>query len=573
LPWICIATARRPLERTHGAIINAVTVPRLRWWLAAIWLGFLFRGWFYAAMFPLWEGFDEFAHFGVIRAMAVKGVWLPPRNQPEPRDVVESLQLAPVPWQVRGWHEFRSSLTEEQYWALPAGERHQRESALRNLPASWSREDSAGPSAYEALQPPLYYWLMAPVLYVLKDSGLLAQVLWLRMLSAAIASLAVPLTFAIAFAVTGREPVALGCAAVLAVMPGFAIDVGRVSNESLSILLFTVLTWVGLRVLTRAPDMRGAVALGVCLGLGLLTKAYFLTAVPAVFLLLIYKYRRAWTAGVASGAVTLVIAGWWYARNILTTGTLAGLAESVILRNKSLPAILSVIPHVPWLRALDTILVSHLYYGGWSSLGVRSWMYHVFFTIVLVAALGLVAQLRRVEVLWLAAVYGFFWLGQFYNVLLQYLANGLAGSMGWYMYAVVACEVVLCAVAFRCRVWTMTLGTILFALLDLYGMHWVAIPYYTGMIVHKFNGALTALHLVEVRDFDAVFARLAANKPPPLSAPVLIVLWILYLAGTVLPIVLVVCDAMGGYLRRECSESRNSSNPGNQNATIRMDTR
>lgn len=222
------------------------------------------------------------------------------------------MQLAPVPWRVRGWHEFWSSLAEEQYRALPAGERHQRESALRNLPASWSREDSAGPAAYKALQPPLYYWLMAPVLYVSKDSGLLPQVLWLGMSSVAIASLAVPLTFAIALTVAGREPIALGCAAVLAVIPGFATDVARVANESLSILLFTVLTWVGLRVLTRAADMRGPVALGVCLGLGLLTKACFLTAVPTAFLLVICKYRRASIAGATSGVVTLVIAGWWY---------------------------------------------------------------------------------------------------------------------------------------------------------------------------------------------------------------------------------------------------------------------
>lgn len=98
-------------------------------------------------------------------------------------------------------------------------------------------------------------------------------------------------------------------------------------------------------------------------------------------------------------------------RNILTTGTFAGLAESVVLLNQNLPAILSVIPHVRWLRTLDIILVTHLYFCEWSFLGVRSWMYHIFFAIALVAALSLVVELRRVEV-WLAAIYGFFWLGQ-----------------------------------------------------------------------------------------------------------------------------------------------------------------
>lgn len=77
-------------------------------------------------------------------------------------------------------------------------------------------------------------------------------------------------------------------------MPGFATNVARVSNEPLAILLFALMIWLGLRILNRAPDGVSAVVLGAVLGLGLLTKAYFLTAVPAVLLLLLYKYRKAW---------------------------------------------------------------------------------------------------------------------------------------------------------------------------------------------------------------------------------------------------------------------------------------
>ena len=522
---------------------DALPSVRAHWFLAAVWICFLFRGWFYASMFPLWEGYDEFAHFGVIRAMTTKGILLVPRNQPGPRDVEESLKLAPVPWPVRDWDVFRSSLTEEAYWSLPPEERRQREARLRDMPRSWQREDSAGGvSAYEALQPPLYYWLMAPALYALSGSGLLAQVMLLRWIGVAIASLAVPLSFAIAFTVTERESVALGCASVVAVMPGFAINAARVSNEPLAILLFTLLIWLGLRILNRAPDGGSATALGAVLGLGLLTKAYFLTAVPAVGLLLIYKYGRAWLAALTTTVTTVAIAGWWYVRNVVTTGTLSGLAEPVMLGDRSVTALLPAVFQIPWVRAVDVILVSHLYFCGWSSLKVRSWMYHVFFAVALLAALGLIAQLRRPMVLWLVAVYGFFWLGQFYNVLLQYLTKGLAGSMGWYMYSVVACEVVLCAVAFGRRVSAVAAGTILFGLLDLYGMHWLAIPYYAGIIGHRANGVLPAVQIGEFRTFglEAMIGRLAANKWAPMSQPVLIVLWILYLAGTILPMAMMV---------------------------------
>lgn len=521
---------------------------RIRWLLASIWICFLFRGWFYASMLPLWEGYDEFAHFGVVRALTAKGILLVPRDQPGPRDVEESLKLAPVPWEVRGWDVFRSSLTEEAYWGLPPEERRRREARLRDMPPSWEGEDSVGGvSAYEALQPPLYYWLMAPALYALKGSGLLAQMMLLRWIGIAIASLAVPLTFGIALTVTRRESVALGCSAVVAVMPGFATNVARISNEPLAILLFTLLISLGLGILNRAPGAGSAVSLGAVLGLGLLTKAYFLTAVPAVLLLLFYKYGRVWVAGLTTSVITVAIAGWWYLRNVVTTGTFSGLAEPGMLRDRSMTALLAAVPHIPWVRAIDVILVSHLYFCGWSSLTVRSWMYRVFFAIAMLAALGLIVQLRRPAVFWLVGIYGFFWLGQLYNVWLQYLTKGLAGSMGWYMYAVVASEVVLCAVAFgRLRVLGVALGTVLFGLLDLYGMHWLAIPYYTGIIGHRPNGALAALHISEFRavGFDAVFERLAVNKCALMSPRVLIALWILYFAGTILPVAVMLLLAL-----------------------------
>jgi hypothetical protein len=68
-------------------------------------------------------------------------------------------------------------------------------------------------------------------------------------------------------------------------------------------------------------------------------------------------------------------------------------------------------------------------------------------------------------------------------------------------------------------------------------MHWLAIPYYTGIIGHRANGALAAMHIGELRavGFGGVLERLAVNKWAALSPHVLVILWILYLAGTVLP--------------------------------------
>lgn len=108
--------------------------------------------------------------------------------------------------------------------------------------------------------------------------------------------------------------------------------------------------------------------------------------------------------------------------------------------------------------------------------------------------------------------------------------------MGWYMYAVVGAETVLTVAGLqrmlppRLAVWAAAAGAGLFALLDLYTVHGVAIPYYTGMIRHRANNTLEALHWSALQNLGpgGAMERLAALVP----AALLLALWLLYLAGT-----------------------------------------
>jgi len=476
----------------------------MRWsrTLAIIWVCFAARLFFYAAMQPPWEGYDEWAHFSVIRLMAC-GHALVDRNAPVPADIDQSLDTWPRPWE------------------------------LRNLPPHSPR----GLTAYEALQPPLYYWLATPLVWASRTWPLATQIMLVRFFSTLIASLIVPLVGYIVYDVFEDERVAVAAAAMTALMPGLAIDVARVGNDSLAVLIFTLLIWLGLRP--------AGWALGVTLGLGLLTKAYFLVAIPA---LLFFPRNWRWRAL----APPLAIAGWWYARNLWTTGTLAGLSESVMLRDTTTHDLLQRVAHMPWLKAIDAILLSHIYFGGWSSLTIRSWMYHLFYLIIPLAAIGLLQFLwgRRPRLrgdvhvptpaegrvtshetlLWLIAIYLAFWLAQLYNAFLIYASKGVPASMGWYLYAVIAAEVALCVAG---RYWVAATGAVLFALLDLYTVHLIAIPYYTGVIAHKPTGALLAVHLADLghAGFLHTFDRLAAFKP--LGPEFLIALWVFYVAATV----------------------------------------
>src|ERR1039457_6175478 len=298
---------------------------RVDWRGVGIWACFVARLAFYSSMLPLWEGYDEWAHFSVIRHMAVSHEALVEREAAVPRDVEASLQLAPVPWEMRylppPW------LTQDSYWSLPAEMRARRQAAFRTMPRAWSREAGGGGfRTYEALQPSLYYWMMTPAERLLGSSSLAVQVMALRWLSVLLASLAIPLVFAVGRRVFD-EPLALGCAAIVALMPGVALDVARVGNDGLSMVLFSLLAWLAVRMMARGWDLWPAVGLGFTLGLGLLTKAYFLTAIPAFALLWLWELRRARAGrgvtvlhGLLAAAIGAAMAGWWYLRNLQLTG-------------------------------------------------------------------------------------------------------------------------------------------------------------------------------------------------------------------------------------------------------------
>jgi hypothetical protein len=71
-------------------------------------------------------------------------------------------------------------------------------------------------------------------------------------------------------------------------------------------------------------------------------------------------------------------------------------------------------------------------------------------------------------------------------------------------------------------------GTALFVLLDLYTTHFLLLPYYTGLIAHRADGALAAFHLSQLGNggFSVMMSRLM------LPAPAAVALWVGFLIAT-----------------------------------------
>ena len=451
----------------------------MAWRVWLVWILFLVRGSFYCAMLPLWEGWDEYAHFAWLQHWVDKGT-LPGFHDPVSREIDESMRLAPLAYELR-WIG-PPYLTHQQWWTLPQASREDRRRRLRALPPDYAHQAATHVfDFYEAQQPPLYYWLLAPALRWAAEWPLESRVLLIRLLSMALASLAIPLAWLAARCVAGDE-LAVFCAALLAVAPGFAIDVSRVANDCLAIVLVGVLFWLVLR-----PDA-SAVRVGVVLGAALLSKAYLLALVPGIVIL---WFRRRRDLAVSLG-LAVALAGWWYGRNLMMGYSLSGW-----LMHADARTLASEFFRINWLSAAHVIAKSFLWFGAWSFLTLKSWMYTLM-ELGTLAGVALAVRQRNPR-LWVPAVLTLpYFLAMGYGVVVYAATQQVPNLPGWYLWPLAAPMAVILVTGLR-RFSIVMIAAL--AAMDLYGVIALLVPYYAGLAERNRAGGaqfLTALARLQI---------------------------------------------------------------------------
>ncbi len=465
--------------------------------IALLWLCFVVRGLYYATVTPLWEGYDEYSHYAYLDYLIHNGNLPKPGVSRNSVEVEASLRADPLPWTQQQLHP--GVISYDRWWTLAPSERARR---LAAVPASHA-EDPAGDPIYEAQQPPLYYWTMAPVLAASERLGLTleARVRAVRYVSVLLCSLALPLGWMMAALVLGSDALAAGAVAVAVGMPEFLIDIARVGNESMAVVAGTALAYACVLAVCGRRGWKVAILMGATLAACLLTKVYFLSAIPAVCAIALVA--RSWKAAAAL-PIAAVLAGWWYRFIYLATGDPTGMIQSVALHQVPVGEKLRVALHLNWVRGIDVALFSHLWFGGWSFLQVKSWMYHVFYLIFAAGLVGLVLAAVRGRWRPLAApalLEVGLCAGLAYHVVLGQIGYGAPMTSGWYLYCMVFAEVALLAAGWNELVsWRIAAPVMaaLFALLDLYGLTVLQIPYYTGLTRHLANGRLAGLQLSQM---------------------------------------------------------------------------
>jgi len=523
-------------------------------------LAFLIRGTFYAVEQPIWEGFDEWAHFGYVQHVVQYGR-LPSRSDPLSDPLQRAVELAPV--SAAAAETATQSLTYDAFWRLPSAERLRRERELRELRSSYK---SAAPGKgalmqYEAQQPPLYYLLLAIPYLAVKGFSLPAQALTLRLASLLITAAGLLLCCRLASQVPACRRAAIPILLLLASWPGLLAGVCGIGNESLALTGGAAAILCLFRIVRRGSGMRDWILAGAALGAGLLTKSYMLALLPLLPLGAMVRAlrRRSSPLRAASGcllalALAGVTAGWCYIRTWLATGTLSGEMLDVAA-GPGFAGRLATIRNINWLRVLDTAASTHIWTGGWSFLTVRSWMYRVFELLAIAAGAGLIALAARLarkarrrrsvtdgeaRLSVAACAFLLFVFGMAYFAIVVYLTRGISMTAGWYLYGIAGAEAVLLASGFtglagtRRAAGCVAAAATLAGALDLYTVHFVSAPYYAGLTAHLPSGLLATFHLAGLRGVGLaeVFARLTVDKPAGVGPAIIAALWVGYLCAT-----------------------------------------
>jgi 4-amino-4-deoxy-L-arabinose transferase-like glycosyltransferase len=332
--------------------------------LALIAIAFLLIGALYAVRTPDWQVPDEPAHFNYIRQLAEE------RRFPV-------LELGDYR------QDYLGQLTSKGF--------------PPKLPVDGVE--------YEDWQPPLYYLLATPV-YLVFNGALLP----LRLFSVLLGAGVVLLAYAVAATVfPGRPLLALGTAAFVAFVPQHVAMMAGVNNDSLTELLIgaallMLLLWL-------RDEGRGGlwlVGLGIVLGLGLVTKASFLSIALTVALALVIAWwhdgERTWehlvrTLTLVFGPAVLIAAPWWL-HNVVTYGGLDiyGTAnhDTVVIGQPRTADWIATYGVRAWLERWVTFTFQS-FWGqfGWMGVLMPTWLYRALALWSAVLLIGFLSWLRE----------------------------------------------------------------------------------------------------------------------------------------------------------------------------------
>jgi hypothetical protein len=300
----------------------------------------------YTGLLPLWEGFDEPFHYGYVQHLWATHSFPIQRHTVLSEEVWQSFPLAPA-----------SYLVKRNLPMAPTFDDPDRADLRRRLEAldpALGAMRSQAPN-YESLHAPLAYALLVPFNALWSRLPLPDRVWRLRLIAA---SASVLVTGLLVWALARLLQLDTH-SQHLAVFLTFATQMfygttAHIANDFLAVPLFLLVIVCAVRLYNN-PDKRTALALGLSLAAGLLTKSYFLSLVP-------FALGLAWIRGQWRWVVpALLLSAPWHIRNEVLYRNLSGQQETY--GGASAGSLAQAALHLPWLHSFIATARSSLWYG------------------------------------------------------------------------------------------------------------------------------------------------------------------------------------------------------------------
>ena len=394
----------------------------------------------HVAFLPPWEGFDETAHWSYIQELSDLGH--PPRYGADGLSQDVDRYPGPMPYRSAPPFQATGRPTYRTY----------RQKGAPALTGGPSRYASGPELNWQSQHPPLYYALMVPTYRLTAHGGWKAGLLALRLASFALAwaGLAIGVLATGRCVARGEADLGVWTAPIMAawpfLFPQFFPEFARLGNDSLCLLGMGAVWALTLPVLCGRGGWLHAMGLGLVLGLGLLTKAFFLPIGAAVGVLLLVRWqldgRRFAALGqaVLPGVVALAVGGWWYLEKRLETGSLTGSDEFIRLSHAGGATALATGFSVAELaRGLAVLPATFLWAGTWSLARLPEVLLAAPAALLALAVAGYLGRLRSGRLIaWAPLVFAApMAAGLIYHIYVWMAGTG-AVTPGWYFHILAA---------------------------------------------------------------------------------------------------------------------------------------
>lgn len=300
----------------------------------------------YLCVLPIFEGYDEKAHFSSIRQIAdTKTMPIYGKSSldqavvnymgPQAYNALKCAKTNPSCNDIgMTYHTFFADTQAVKNYII----------TYRELPLPQLYTPAIDSINWEAQHPPLYYLLLAPVDNVFElHTGFSATIFFLRLCSYGFAILGVAFSL-MSFVNDNSELFVLKIIGFLIypfIFPEFFSEFARMGNDSFCLFLTGLFVFLYSRWCANKKDLLSACMGGIALGLGLLTKAFFLPIIAAFLLFSILgklSHNKAFTIDLKSMCcfflLALLMGGGWYIYKFLYYGNLIGSDDAIQLTNQ-----------------------------------------------------------------------------------------------------------------------------------------------------------------------------------------------------------------------------------------------